>query len=114
MIKKVIQLLLVGCLHNLNCRLSANTLIIIQQFYQIHIIPAGFSWAYNTQLYFQTYYPSFNLGVWVSAVSIIGGSIGVALGGFVSDKLVPRLGPRARLYVLAASQVSIIASICQC
>ncbi|XP_050708531.1 sphingosine-1-phosphate transporter SPNS2-like isoform X2 [Eriocheir sinensis] len=66
---------------------------------------AGFSWAYNTQLYFLTYYPDFNLGLWVTACSIIGGSLGVAVGGFVSDRLVKRLGLRARLYVLAGSQL---------
>uniref|UniRef100_A0A0P4WHA3 Major facilitator superfamily (MFS) profile domain-containing protein n=1 Tax=Scylla olivacea TaxID=85551 RepID=A0A0P4WHA3_SCYOL len=65
---------------------------------------AGFSWAYNTQLYFLTYYPDFNLGLWVTGCSIIGGSLGVAVGGFVSDRLVKRLGLRARLYVLAGSQ----------
>ncbi|KAK7065848.1 hypothetical protein SK128_005206 [Halocaridina rubra] len=66
---------------------------------------AGFSWAYNTQLYFLTYYPEFNLGLWVSGCSILGGSLGVAVGGFVSDRLVKRLGLRARLYVLAGSQL---------
>ncbi|XP_068243293.1 hexuronate transporter [Palaemon carinicauda] len=66
---------------------------------------AGFSWAYNTQLYFLTYYPDFNLGLWVTGCSIIGGSLGVAVGGFVSDRLVKRLGIRARLYVLAGSQL---------
>lgn len=64
----------------------------------------GFTWAYNTQLYFQTYYPDFPVGAWVSVVSIVGGTIGVAAGGFVSDKMAGRIGPRARLYVLAGSQ----------
>ncbi|XP_037775569.1 protein spinster homolog 1-like [Penaeus monodon] len=66
---------------------------------------AGFSWAYNTQLYFLTYYPDFNLGLWVTGASIIGGSLGVAVGGFVSDRLVKHIGLRARLYVLAGSQL---------
>lgn len=66
---------------------------------------AGFSWAYNTQLYFLTYYPSFNIGLWVMGASIIGGSLGVAMGGFVSDRLVKKIGIRARLYVLAGSQL---------
>ena len=67
---------------------------------------AGFTWAYNTQLYFSTYYPEFSLGIWVTWVSIVGGTLGVAVGGFVSDKLVKKIGLRARLYVLALSQVS--------
>ncbi|XP_042205827.1 protein spinster homolog 1-like [Homarus americanus] len=66
---------------------------------------AGFSWAYNTQLYFLTYYPNFNIGLWVMCASIVGGSLGVAVGGFVSDRLVKKLGVKARLYVLAASQL---------
>ena len=49
---------------------------------------AGFTWAYNTRTYFQTYYPKFNLGLWVFACSIIGGSFGVFFGGFASDRLV--------------------------
>ncbi|KAA0202083.1 hypothetical protein HAZT_HAZT011263, partial [Hyalella azteca] len=51
-----------------------------------------------------TYYPHFNVGAWVSWVSIVGGTVGVAVGGFVSDRLVKKLGVKARLYVLAASQ----------
>ena len=38
-------------------------------------------------------------------MSIVGGTLGVAIGGFMSDKLVKKLGIRARVYVLAASQV---------
>lgn len=71
----------------------------------LFFISAGFSWAYNTQLYFLTYYPDFNLGLWVTGASIIGGSLGVAVGGFVSDRLVKRIGIKARVYVLAGSQV---------
>ncbi|XP_076067893.1 D-galactonate transporter [Oratosquilla oratoria] len=66
---------------------------------------AGFCWAYNTQLYFTTYFPDFDLGLWVTVVSIVGGSLGVAVGGLVSDKLVIHLGLPSRLYVLAGSQL---------
>ena len=41
---------------------------------------AGFCWSTNTQLYFQTYYPTADLGLWLSWVSIVGGSIGVTIG----------------------------------
>ena len=41
---------------------------------------AGFCWSTNTQLYFQTYYPTADLGLWLSWVSIVGGSIGVTVG----------------------------------
>lgn len=74
-------------------------------------ISAGFSWAYNTQMYFLTYYPDFNLGLWVSGASIIGGSLGVAVGGYVSDRLVKRIGIKARVYVLAGSQVRVGVSV---
>ncbi|KAK4308786.1 hypothetical protein Pmani_019543 [Petrolisthes manimaculis] len=66
---------------------------------------AGFAWAYNTQQYFLTYYPDYNLGLWVTGASIVGGSLGVAVGGVVSDRLVKRIGIKARVYVLAASQL---------
>ncbi|XP_043217544.1 probable sphingolipid transporter spinster homolog 1 isoform X1 [Amphibalanus amphitrite] len=66
---------------------------------------AGFCWSTNTQLYFQTYYPTADLGLWLSWVSIVGGSIGVTVGGVVSDRLVKRIGLRARIWVLSASQL---------
>ncbi|KAL7633895.1 UNVERIFIED_CONTAM: hypothetical protein RMT77_015856 [Armadillidium vulgare] len=66
---------------------------------------AGFTWGYNTQLYYSTYYPQYNLGIWITIISIIGGAFGVAIGGFASDRLMKKLGLRARVYVLTASQV---------
>ncbi|KAB7498427.1 hypothetical protein Anas_04225 [Armadillidium nasatum] len=65
---------------------------------------AGYTWGYNTQLYYSTYYPQYNLGIWITIISIIGGACGVAIGGFASDRLMKKLGLRARLYVLTASQ----------
>ncbi|XP_037084218.1 probable sphingolipid transporter spinster homolog 1 [Pollicipes pollicipes] len=66
---------------------------------------AGFCWSTNTQLYFQTYYPTADLGLWLSWVSLVGGSIGVTVGGLVSDRLVKRLGLKSRVWVLSASQL---------
>ena len=63
---------------------------------------AGYSWAYNTRLYFQTYHPDFDIGYWILLASCVGGSFGVFAGGFFSDRLVGRLGLHSRLWLLAA------------
>ncbi|XP_057372732.1 putative metabolite transport protein HI_1104 [Daphnia carinata] len=65
---------------------------------------AGFSWAYNSQLYFDYYYPGTDVGMWLFSVSIVGGSCGILIGGAVSDRIVKRTGLHARAWVLAASQ----------
>ncbi|EFX75812.1 hypothetical protein DAPPUDRAFT_322857 [Daphnia pulex] len=65
---------------------------------------AGFSWAYNSQLYFDYYYPGTDVGLWLFLVSIVGGSSGILNGGAVSDRVVKRAGLQARARVLAASK----------
>lgn len=65
---------------------------------------AGFSWAYNSQLYFDYYYPDYDVGLWLFLVSIVGGSVGILIGGTVSDRVVKRTGLHSRAWVLAASQ----------
>ena len=67
--------------------------------------PAGFTWSYNSQLYHDTYYPTFDIGLYLFFTSIIGGSIGILIGGVVSDKIVKKVGIQARAWVLAVSQV---------
>jgi len=62
---------------------------------------AGLSWAYNTRPFFQAYYPQFNIGYWILACSILGGSFGVFAGGYFSDRVVSRLGLPSRLWLLA-------------
>lgn len=67
---------------------------------------AGYTWSYNSALYFQTYYPTYaSANIWLTWITIFGGSLGVVLGGFVSDRLVSRLGIPSRALVLAASQL---------
>merc|ERR1712241_417640 len=66
---------------------------------------AGFSWAYNTKPYFLKYYPGFDISYWILACSIGGGSFGVFFGGFLSDRVVTKLGLHSRLWVLAVSQL---------
>ncbi|XP_046440533.1 protein spinster homolog 1-like isoform X2 [Daphnia pulex] len=67
---------------------------------------AGYVWAYNTQVYFdglgQT--PT-QIGTWMSWIPVVGGSIGVVFGGFISDRVVKRTGPHGRIWVLALSQI---------
>jgi hypothetical protein len=66
---------------------------------------AGFSYAYNARLYNLTYFPDFDVGTWLSLVSIFGGSFGVVLGGVISDAIVVRIGVHARLWLLGAFMV---------
>lgn len=44
-------------------------------------------------------------GWWLFAMTIIIGSIGVVVGGIVSDKIVAKMGIRSRCIVLAVSQI---------
>ena len=64
----------------------------------------GYCWAYNTRLYFGEYHPDFEdqLGWWLFADSLVGGSFGVFFGGWFSDRIVTRLGLHSRLWVLSA------------
>lgn len=59
-------------------------------------------------MYFQTYYPKYDAGWWLTGISIFGGAIGAATGGYFSDRLVNRLGIFSRAIVLGGSQVSIL------
>uniref|UniRef100_H2YBH4 Major facilitator superfamily (MFS) profile domain-containing protein n=1 Tax=Ciona savignyi TaxID=51511 RepID=H2YBH4_CIOSA len=65
---------------------------------------ASFCWAYNTQLYFNHYFPGTDVGLWMTVCSIVGGTIGIATGGIISDLVVSRYGMRTRLWVLVISQ----------
>lgn len=68
---------------------------------------AGLTWALNTQLYLEEYYPDYNPGLWLTMCSIFGGSFGVFFGGYLSDMLVKKLGLHSRLWVLAGTTVII-------
>ncbi|XP_060533613.1 protein spinster homolog 1 [Cylas formicarius] len=65
----------------------------------------GMCFAYNCDLFYQMYYPDYDLGWWLFAVTIIVGSIGVVVGGVVSDKFVAKMGIRSRVVILAVSQI---------
>jgi len=61
--------------------------------------------AYNCDLYYRDYFPDYDLGWWLFAVTIVIGSIGVVIGGIVSDKFVAKMGIRSRVACLAISQI---------
>ncbi|XP_015608750.1 uncharacterized protein LOC107274277 [Cephus cinctus] len=65
----------------------------------------GMCFAYNCDLYYRDYFPDYDLGWWLFAVTIVVGSIGVVVGGVVSDKFVAKMGIRSRVAVLAISQL---------
>ncbi|XP_028410997.1 uncharacterized protein LOC114533625 isoform X2 [Dendronephthya gigantea] len=58
----------------------------------------GYVWAYNTQPYFDKYYPEVNLGYWMSWIPLVSGSMGVLLGGVISDCVIKNRGLYARLF----------------
>lgn len=71
------------------------------------VLTAGYVWAYNTQIYYQNIGTDDETIAWyMSWIPLVWGCVGVTLGGFISDRVVKRLGPYARLGVLIASQVS--------
>ncbi|XP_037936155.1 putative metabolite transport protein HI_1104 [Teleopsis dalmanni] len=65
----------------------------------------GMTFAYNADLYYNTYFPEVDLGWWLFMVTICIGSVGVVVGGVVSDKIVAKMGVRSRAFVLAISQL---------
>ncbi|XP_035709342.1 protein spinster homolog 1 isoform X3 [Folsomia candida] len=68
---------------------------------------AGYVWAYNTQIYYETLGESRGqIASWLSLVPMIGGSIGVLVGGFISDRFAAHgTGPHGRIWVLIMSQI---------
>lgn len=50
------------------------------------IIVGGMCFAYNADLYYRDYFPDVDLGWWLFAVTVGIGSVGVVVGGVISDK----------------------------
>lgn len=65
----------------------------------------GMTFAYNADLYYNIYFPDVDLGWWLFGVTIGIGSIGVVVGGIVSDKIVAKMGIKSRVACLAISQL---------
>lgn len=67
---------------------------------------AGYVWAYNTQIYYENIGQSREqIATWLAFVPMIGGSVGVLVGGFISDRFVVKSGPHGRIWVLIFSQM---------
>ncbi|KAL3872099.1 hypothetical protein ACJMK2_040053 [Sinanodonta woodiana] len=67
---------------------------------------AGYVFAYNTQLYFNDIgQTKEDIGKFMSWIPIVGGSLGVLFGGFISDRVVKSRGVYARVAVIIASLV---------
>jgi len=64
----------------------------LPRFIMVLLSTASFCWAYNTQLYFNQYYPETDLGFWMLLCSVVGGLFGIASGGLISDIIVSRHG----------------------
>lgn len=71
----------------------------------LHLL-AGYTLRYNSALFFQVYYPGYDVGWWLTLIYSVGGVLGSILGGVSSDKLVKRMGVRSRAIVLAVGQVN--------
>lgn len=69
------------------------------------LLSGGMCFAYNCDLYYREYFPDYDLGWWLFTVTIVIGSIGVVVGGIVSDKIVAKMGIRSRVACLAISQI---------
>lgn len=65
----------------------------------------GMCFAYNADLYYRDYFPDVDLGWWLFAVTVGIGSVGVVVGGVISDKFVAKMGVRSRVMILALSQL---------
>ena len=63
-------------------------------------------WAYNVKTYFnQLYCEQVDVGVYLTWVPLVGGTLGALFGGLVSDRLARFSGHRGRMWVLILSQV---------
>ncbi len=64
---------------------------------------AGFAWAYNMRSFYQMYHPDAEPGLEVFVSVVVGGGMGVAAGGYLSDRAAVVMGGHSRLWVLSAT-----------
>ncbi|KAJ8300638.1 hypothetical protein KUTeg_022157 [Tegillarca granosa] len=65
---------------------------------------SGYVFGNNSQVYFQSIGQTKDqIGEYMSWIPIVGGSLSVTLGGFISDRVVKRLGMYARVIVIVVS-----------
>lgn len=65
----------------------------------------GLCFAYNADLFYREIFPNIDLGWGLFFVTFVVGSLGVVVGGIVSDKIVEKMGIKSRVAVLAISQL---------
>lgn len=65
----------------------------------------GLCFAYNADLFYREIFPNIDLGWGLFFVTFVVGSLGVVVGGMVSDKIVEKMGIKSRVAVLAISQL---------
>merc|ERR1719228_566272 len=65
----------------------------------------GYSWAHNNVSYFSHYHMGKEIGYWFMICAIVGGTVGVFIGGYISDLVVTRLGLHSRLWLLGTCTV---------
>lgn len=61
----------------------------------------GLTWAFNTQLFFNENFPGYNPGLWLTVCTILGGTLGLFFGGYLSDLAVRTMGLHSRLWILS-------------
>jgi len=66
---------------------------------------AGYAWAHNNVSYFSHYHPAADIGYWFILCAMVGGCVGVFAGGYISDRVVVRLGLHSRLWLLGLATV---------
>ena len=70
---------------------------------------AGYVFAYNTQPYFNSVGESKeDIAKYMGWIPIVGGTLSVAVGGFISDRVVKGRGIYARVAVIIISLVSLL------
>lgn len=68
---------------------------------------AGYVWAYSTQTYFEGIgQTKTEIASYMSWIPLVSGSIGVVFGGFISDRVVSRIGFHGRVWVIIISQLA--------
>lgn len=67
----------------------------------------GYVWALNTQLFYTNVWDQSKQQIikYMSWIPLVGGSLGVVVGGFISDRIVKKSGPHGRVWVLVVSQL---------
>ena len=68
---------------------------------------AFYVWLYNCDVYYESLgQRAEEIGTYMSWSPVLGGSLGLVLGGYISDSITEKYGTNARLLVVIISQVT--------